>query len=148
MNQRVLFAIALFLVMAFSISVPKARANQWNQQTKLTFDEPVEIPGHTLPAGTYWFVLVNNSSFRDVVEIFSADWSELYDTLTTVPVERRQASDDTVLTLAERPYSQPQAVLDWFYPGEAMGHEFLYPKDVQHELARDAHQEVVAQTGE
>ncbi|MFZ0279392.1 MAG: hypothetical protein WA254_10210 [Candidatus Sulfotelmatobacter sp.] len=148
MNQRALFAIALFFIMAFSISVPKAHADQWNQQTKLTFSEPVEIPGHTLPAGTYWFVMVNSSSFRNMVQIYSADWSVLYDTLMTVPAEHGEASDVTILTFAERPYSQPQAILDWFYPGETMGHEFLYPKGVERELAGDTHQEVVAQTGE
>lgn len=148
MNQRVLFAIAVFLVMAFSMSVPKARADQWNQQTELTFNEPVEIPGHTLPAGTYWFVLLNNNSSRNVVKIFSADWSVLYDTLVTVPTIRGRASEETILTFAKRPYDEPRAVLDWFYPGETVGHEFVYPKNVEWELSRDMHQEVTAHAGE
>jgi hypothetical protein len=149
MNQRVLFAIALFLITAFSISVPRAHADEWNQKTKLTFSEPVEIPGQTLPAGTYWFVLLDNNSFRDMVQIFSADWSVLYSTLVTVPEERRLASDDTVLTFAERPHSQPQAILDWFYPGETMGHHFIYPKSEELGLSSDMHQQaVVAEGGE
>ncbi|MGA8861307.1 MAG: hypothetical protein WB506_14985, partial [Candidatus Sulfotelmatobacter sp.] len=81
MSQRVFLAIALFLIMAFSISVPRARADEWNQRTELTFNEPVEIPGHALPAGTYWFVLANNNSSRDIVRIFNADGSVLSATL-------------------------------------------------------------------
>ncbi|HTC55907.1 MAG TPA: hypothetical protein VK706_05805 [Candidatus Sulfotelmatobacter sp.] len=143
MNQRVLFAIALFLLTAFSISVPRAHADEWNQKTKLTFNEPVEIPGQTLPAGTYWFVMLDSSSFRDMVQIFSPDWSVLYGTLVTVPDERRRVSDETVLTFAERPYSKPQAILDWFYPGETVGHHFVYRKNEERELSRDVHQQVV-----
>ena len=72
MHQRRLFAIALFLIMAFSISVPVMRADGSDQNTKLRFSESVEIPGRTLPAGTYWFVLVDDNAFRNVVQIFSA----------------------------------------------------------------------------
>ena len=28
------------------------RADQWNKATKLTFSQPIEIPGKVLPAGT------------------------------------------------------------------------------------------------
>ncbi|MGC2771159.1 MAG: hypothetical protein WA232_05650 [Candidatus Sulfotelmatobacter sp.] len=148
MSQRVFRAIALFLIMAFSISVPRARADEWNQRTELTFIEPVEIPGHALPAGTYWFVLANNNSSRDIVRIFNADGSVLCATLVTVPIERPQASHGTILTYAERPHSEPRAVLDWFYPGETVGHEFVYPRRVERELSRDMHQDVTVAAGE
>ena len=29
------------------------QADEWNKKTVLTFSQPVEIPGHVLPAGTY-----------------------------------------------------------------------------------------------
>jgi hypothetical protein len=148
MHQRRLFAIALFLIMAFSISVPMMRADGSNQQTKLRFRKSVEIPGRTLPAGTYWFVLVDSNAFRNIVQIFSEDRSLLYATLYTVPSERPRASNETILTFAERPYSEPAAILTWFYPGATGGHEFIYPKTEERELSRDLHQEVVAQTGE
>ncbi|MGA7928858.1 MAG: hypothetical protein WCA20_23035 [Candidatus Sulfotelmatobacter sp.] len=148
MHQRRLFAIALFLIMAFSISVPMMRADGSNQKTELRFGESVEIPGRTLPAGTYWFVLVDDNAFRNIVQIFSADRSVLYATLYTVPSDRQRPSDETTLTFAERPYSEPAAILTWFYPGATVGHEFIYPKNEERELSRDLHQEVVAQTGE
>ena len=71
MNQRKFFAMALFLIAAFSIRVPMVRADESNEETKLTFSEAVEIPGQTLPAGTYWFVLANINSNRDLVQILS-----------------------------------------------------------------------------
>jgi Protein of unknown function (DUF2911) len=148
MNHRKLFAIVLFVIMAFSISVPMTRADVSNQKTKLTFNDAVEIPGQMLPAGTYWFVVLNGLPSRNVVQIFNADQSVLYATLLTVPSERMQASDGTILTFAERPPNQPEALLTWFYPGMTTGHEFIYPKNEAQELASDMHQEVVSEPGE
>jgi hypothetical protein len=145
MDHRKLFATALFLITAFSISVLSVRADESNQETKLTFSAPVEIPGRTLPAGTYWFVLANSSSNRNIVQIFSADRSMLYATLFTIPSKRLRVSDETTLTFAERPSRKPEAILTWFYPGQTTGHEFLYPKNEEGELVHDAPQNVVAE---
>ena len=41
-----------------------AGADEWNKKTVLTFSQPVEIPGHVLPAGTYTFKLVDSMSDR------------------------------------------------------------------------------------
>jgi len=43
MDHRKLFATELFLITAFSISVLSVRADESNQETKLTFSAPVEI---------------------------------------------------------------------------------------------------------
>jgi len=83
------------------------RADESNEETKLTFSEAVEIPGQTLPAGTYWFVLANINSNRDIVQILSADRLKVYATVFTTPSERRQVSDETTLTFAETLSSQP-----------------------------------------
>ena len=142
MNHRRVFAVALFLMTVFSMSVVSARADEWSQLTKLTFSEPVEIPGRTLPAGTYWFVLADSDSDRNIVQVFNEDWSMLCATLFTASRERMRASSDTILTFAERSRSKPEAILTWFYPGQTTGHEFLYPKNEEVELVRDARQNI------
>jgi hypothetical protein len=40
-----------------------------------------------------------------------------------------------VFGFAERGSAQPEAIVTWFYPGETSGREFLYPKQVEKELA-------------
>lgn len=132
----ILLSVALMLV-----ALPAAHAGIWNQKTELTFNHPVEIPHTTLPAGTYWFILANDPSNRDVVEIYSADWSKQYATLQTVPTERFRTTNHTDLTFAERPANKPEALLKWFYPGQLMGHEFIYSPRHTREFARDAKQE-------
>jgi len=139
MNYRKLLATSLFFMMAFSLSVPLVRADISNQQTKITFSESVEIPGQVLAPGTYWFVLAGDGSDLNTVQVFNADRSKLLATLFTAPKGRQQAND-AAFTFAERPYSQPEAILAWFYPGLATGHEFLYPRNEARELSRDAHQ--------
>jgi hypothetical protein len=41
------------------------------------------------------------------------------------------------IVLAERGVSQPEAIVAWSYPGRVEGHQFLYPKQVQEEVAKD-----------
>src|ERR1700733_2636568 len=48
------------------------------------------------------------------------------------------------LSFAERGSAQPEAIVTWFYPGETTGHEFVYPKQMQQELASAKQITVVA----
>jgi hypothetical protein len=144
MNNKKLLSIIFGVIVAGAAFLPVARADEFNQQTKLTFNQPVEIPGRVLPAGTYWFVLVEDTTNRGLVRVFSSDWKTLYATEMTVNTERQEpAADVTILKIAERGSADYQAVLTWFYPGETIGHEFLYPKEVENELAQDKQQTVV-----
>lgn len=143
MNFRRSLAIVFCFILACVVFLPAARGDDWNQMTKLEFSEPVEIPGSVLPAGAYWFVLLNSQSDRNIVQIFSSDWSELCATVFTVPTERRQATNRTEIKFAERPHSQPEALLKWYYPGLLTGHEFLYRQKEEKELTHDTEQDVV-----
>ena len=144
MNTRKAISI-LGLLLAFAIILPAARADEYDQASQLTFSQPVQIPGHVLPAGTYWFVLADASiANRNIIHIFNSDRSTLYATVSTITAERAQSSDHTALTFAERDSTQPSAILDWFYPGRKTGHEFVYPAQDEKELASAKHQTVVA----
>jgi hypothetical protein len=128
------FASILF-VLAFLALLPAAHADQANQETKVTFSQPVQIPGRVLPAGTYVFVLPEEINDHFEVRIFNADRTMLVATLLTISAERSKPTDNTVFGFAERGSAQPEAIVTWFYPGETTGHEFLYPKQVEKELA-------------
>ena len=131
------------IVLAFAAFLPTARADEWNQQTKLSFSQPVEIPGGVLPAGTYWFKLADTQS-HNVVEIYSSDWSKDYATLVTVPEYRLQSTNHTEIEFAERPQDKPEALLNWYYPGTLAGHEFLYSSRQENAFARDVKEDVMA----
>ena len=143
MNIKKAFSILGFLL-AFVSVLPATRADERNQAIKITFSQPVEIPGRVLPAGTYWFVLPDEITEHHQVRIFDAGRRMLYVTLFTVDADRPQPTGKTAVTLAQRGPAQPQAVVSWFYPGNATGHEFLYPKQVKQELANDKQNTIVA----
>lgn len=123
---------------------PGARADEWNKKTILTFSGPVQIPGATLAAGTYVFKLADLQSNRHVVQIFDKDEKNIYGTILAIPDQKLEPSDKPVVMFAERPAGTPQAVKAWFYPGETIGNEFVYPKDQAMKIARETHQSVLS----
>ncbi len=142
MNTRNAIGI-LGLLLAFAIILPVTHAAERDQATKLTFNQSIQIPGRVLPAGTYWFILADSTSNRNIIHIFNSDRSMLYATVNTITAERLQSTDHSAITFAERDSTQPSAIVTWFYPGRTIGHEFVYSKSEEHELARARHQTVV-----
>jgi hypothetical protein len=123
-------------LLALVILLPSARAAQFDQATKLTFSRQVQIPGRVLPAGTYWFVLDDNLGSRNIVEIFNSDRSKLYATVFTNNVETLTAANETTITFAEREQMEPVTILSWFYPGESFGHQFVYSRVEEQQIAQ------------
>jgi hypothetical protein len=130
-------ALAAFLA-------PAARADEPNKLTYLTFSGPVELPGVTLPAGTYMFRLADVSTSRHIVQVFDKDGSKLFATLMTIPNQRLEPTGQNVVLFAERPSGTPQAVKAWWYPGNTIGEEFVYPKSEAIKIAQATHQPVLA----
>jgi hypothetical protein len=133
---------ALALLLAVAVIVPVAHANEWNQATEFTFSQPVQIPGHVLPAGTYLFELANTDN-RHLVQIFRHDRT-LVATLYSVPQARDRRGTEVAITLANRGEMQPQAIVAWFFIGETEGHQFVYPNQEKQELAHAARTTFVA----
>ena len=98
------------------------------ERTFLTFSNSVELPGMTLPAGTYTFKLADTQS-RNVVQVLSQDEKQIHGQFLFVPAERPQVTGETVITFRETREGTTPAVQYWYYPGEKIGKEFIYPKD-------------------
>ena len=128
------FAVVAFML-AFLVVLPVVRADEWNQATLFTFSQPVQIPGHVLPAGTYLFEIVNNFN-HEIVRISNADRTNVIAVIQARPTKQKGLSGKAAIVLAERAVSQPEAIVAWSYPGRAEGHQFLYPKQVQEEVAK------------
>lgn len=142
MHGKLALAAAIVAVVC-GLAVPRARADEWNQAVKFHFSQPVEVPGHILPAGSYWFKLANNHGSRNIVEIFNHNYSRLEATLVTASQRRQQVTGRTEITFAERPHDLPEAVLGWYYPGSLTGHAFIYPQHQETRLRADAKQNLL-----
>jgi len=127
-----LFGLAVLLAAYF----PLAHADEWDKTTKITFSEPVQVPGMVLPAGTYIFKLFDSASNRHIVQIFNEDHTQLITTIMAIPNQRLEPAGKTILKYDERPADQPMALAAWFYPGDNMGQEFVYPKAEAEQLSR------------
>ena len=123
---------------------PSARADEWDKKTILTFSGPVQIPGATLPAGSYVFKLADIPGNRHVVQVFDKDEKKIYTTMLAIPNERLEPSDNPVVLFSERASGSPQAIKVWFYPGNRVGNEFVYPKSQAMRIAKETHQSVLA----
>lgn len=124
--------------------VPGARADEYTKQTFLTFSAPVQVPGATLPAGTYMFKLADPDSGRRAIQIWDKDGGKLIATLLTIPNQMMETPDEPVVLFSEQAIGQPAAVKAWFYPGDRIGQEFIYPKDQAMRIAQSANTSVLA----
>ena len=126
MTQLWKSAIVALLVGAATWFAPVAKADEWDKQTVLTFNEPIEVPGKILPAGTYVFRLADSQSDRNVVQVFTEDQKQLLATIMAIPAYRIEPTDKTVVSFDERRSGSPEALHKWFYPGDTYGIEFVY----------------------
>jgi hypothetical protein len=127
-NRNKPFVFIFCLALLFAVAMPSAMADEWDKATKLTFNEPVEVPGLVLTAGTYWFTLADSDSDRNIVQIWDADRMHLITTILAIPDYRLQPTGKTIVHFEERPSDSPEAIHSWYYPGANYGEEFVYPK--------------------
>jgi len=121
---------------------PAARADEWNHETRVTFSQPVEIPGMVLPPGTYVFKLLDSQVDRNIVQIFNEDRNHVFATILAIPNYRLQPTGKTVIMFEEREADAPQALRAWFYPGNNYGSMFVYPQQRAATLAKAVNEPV------
>ena len=142
--KRIRIAALSFCLGLLSLPfVQRAHGDEWHKKTNVTFNEPVEVPGVVLPAGSYVFKLDSN---RHLVQIVSKDQKHLYATILAVPGERLEPTGKTVITFEERGQGAPEAVKAWFCPGDDIGVQFVYPKQRAMALAQNTNEKVPAMT--
>jgi hypothetical protein len=145
--MRRLSIVCSAAVLALGIATA-AHADEWNKLTLLTFSGPVDMPGITLPAGTYRFELADPDSGRRVVRVSDQEGSKVHGIFLSMSNQRMEPSEKPVVMFQEAPSGAPQAVKAWFYPGETYGYEFVYPHDQAMKIARATRQPVLSMKDE
>ena len=143
-------AIAAVMVAAVLVAFTlNARAQDLNplEKTYLTFSGPVELPGMTLPAGTYTFKLADTAG-RNVVQVLSQDEMTVHGQFLFVQANRTEPTGETVVTFRETAEGATPAVQYWYYPGETIGKELVYPKDQAMRIAARTNSTVLSTEGE
>lgn len=149
--------VALACITAAMVTMPVVAGAQGpaNQDTYFTFSQPVELPKTTLPAGRYFFQLMDSPSNRHIVKVMSEDRKELLATLLAIPYySNDRPTDEPEVRFMETPSQsanggQPtNAIKIWFYPGNTVGHEFIYPRSQALQIAARTGQSVLTTKSE
>jgi len=101
-------------------TVIPARADEWNKETRLEINQPLEIPGKILMPGTYIFTLADSQADRNIVQVWSVDADgrrKLVTTVLTISDYDINTPDKTIIRLKERPSGSPLAIHSWFLSG-------------------------------
>jgi hypothetical protein len=129
MKRVKLLAPALVLA-AVAVMTVRMTAQETNtrERTIMTFSAAVEMPGVTLQRGTYVFKLADTPA-RNVVQVWDAREKHMIGHWLFVQAERPRVTEETVVMFKETREGATPAVQFWYFPGEKIGKEFIYPKD-------------------
>ena len=106
-----------------------SKADDYDKKTIIKISAPTEVPGIVLQPGTYVIKLLNSQSNRHIVEVMNERMDHLYALTFAVAAERLEPRGKTTLTFYEATGDRPIALRKWFWPGDTIGQEFIYPKD-------------------
>lgn len=134
--------LATLAVLTFGVS-GAAQAQPADYRTYFTFSAPVTLPGVTLPAGRYLFRLADPNSSRRVINVLSEDGKKSYAMLLSIPNQLPKAPNDPEIRFMETPANMPAAVKTWWYPGNSIGYEFIYPREQALLIAKAAKEPVL-----
>ena len=120
-------ALAAIVILGFVLA-PASRASVVVEKADFTFAEPVRVPGHVLPPGTYLFKLEENEGNLNIVEIRNQTATKLFGVFLVGPLFRTKAPTTPVILFDESRPGRPKPIKAWFYPGDNYGKAFVYSK--------------------
>lgn len=148
LSKRLITSACAAAILTTMSGMP-AQAQTMDSRTEFTFNQPVELPGVTLPPGTYVFRFVDATTSRQVMQVQAKDASnKTYGMFLTISAQRPRPSNDAEIRFMETPAGQPTAVKTWWYPGNTIGREFIYPKSQARRLAQATNQTVLTTQAE
>lgn len=137
----VIAGIALVVV---GLLVPNANAQRYDKKTTITVNQPFQIPGVALPAGTYVMKLVDVAGMRTIVRFMNSDEDTVYATVLGISDYKLDTAEKSEFSFYEATPGIPRALHSWFYPGDNYGVEFVYPKAKAVEIAKATEEPVMA----
>src|SRR5260370_6937197 len=126
MYREMSAGIICLMLFGATFFVPKVRADEFDKKTIGTVNEPIQVTGKVLPAGTYVLKLLDSND-RTLVAIYNADGRHLITTIQGIPDYRMETPSEAILQLEERPEGQPEAPTQGLSPVANFALTLLYP---------------------
>jgi hypothetical protein len=125
--RKIVHMVCGIVLLGVSAMAATSATFDTRRTTHFTFSRTVQIPGVTLPAGTYTFEVANPEGQGDIVRIMSRDRKEVFLTKITRPIYRPAKGPlKATISLGESPAGTPAPVTAWYPENESLGREFLY----------------------
>jgi hypothetical protein len=143
--------VAAALLVTFAVSHASAQATTTNKLMFLTFSGTVQVPGATLPKGTYVFRIADPDS-QDVWQVLDKSQHHVLAqffyvrTADRTVAEMNAAHGKPVVRFHETAQGVPPAIRIVYYPADMAGAEFLYPKAQATQFAATTQEATVATT--
>lgn len=140
---------AVSLLAALSATPVFAQAGSVHKTTYLTFSGTVQVPGTTLPAGTYLFRIGDPAS-QTYWQVWDKNGTHLLATFFYVPAGHRTYTEVSrgdgkpIVRFHETTQGVPPAIRMLYYPSQLEGNAFLYPREQAERIAAVSHQPVLA----
>jgi len=123
------------VALVYGLSAP-ATAYTLDRRTLFTFNQPIALPGVTLPAGTYTFQLADPTTGAKVVQVLNHSGTQTFAMLLSIPAYRAEPAKKSEFSFMETASGMPAAVEVWWQEGSTRGYEFIYPKRQVDRLTR------------
>ncbi len=136
--------VLLSIAVVSFIFIANVHASVSDQKTIVTFNQPVDIPGKVLTPGTYVFKVLDVAGSRDVIQVLDKNETHVIATFIALPTEMSKPPEKPFIRFKEQAPGAPAAIEAWFYPGNTIGHEFVYPRQQASELAKANNQNVAS----
>jgi hypothetical protein len=149
LSKKFITSVCAAAIVTAVSAMPASAQQTMDSRTEFTFNQPVELPNVTLPPGTYIFRFVDATTGKKVMQVQAKDASnKTYGLFMTISAERPRPSDEAELRFLETPAGQPAAVKTWWYPGNTIGREFIYPRSQARRLAQATNETVLTSESE
>ena len=133
-----------YAAMIFTSLFQQDSPYEWNKKSTLSTDHQVEFPGIVLEPGVYIVKLRESGEKRSSVQILNQDETQVLASLRAVPDHRMRPEDNSEFTFHEIKSNGPKPVQSWFFSGDLVGLEFVYPKPRAKEIAKESNDHVLA----
>jgi hypothetical protein len=140
-------AMYFLIAMALGALFQDSSGFEWNKKSTLTAEQKIEFPGIVLEPGVYVIRLREGGEKRSRVEILNQDETQVLATVIAVTDHRLRPDDNSEFTFHKVKGNGPQPIQTWFYTGDLVGLEFVYPKVRAREIAKDSEDHVMASNG-
>jgi len=144
-------ALAALVLVALTAAPASAQATTANKQMFLSFSGAVQVPGATLPKGTYVFRIGDPDS-QDVWQVLDKSQHHVLAQFFYVRTAERTVAEvnaahgKPVVRFHETAQGVPPAIRIVYYPADMAGAEFLYPKAQATQFAATRPEATVATT--